>query len=78
MACYTPHAPAPRPQVHCTRPILGGRTRWLSTGELTASLRHLHLLGYRLAELGREGGGVDATFIRAVCPTGGEAAIGVK
>ena len=34
MACYTPHAPAPRPQVHCTRPILGG---WMVAGAADSS-----------------------------------------
>ena len=57
-------------EVHCTRPLLRGRTRWLSAGELTALLHHLHLLGYRLADMVKEGGGVDATFVRAVCPRG--------
>jgi hypothetical protein len=56
-------------ELHCTTELLSGRYRFMSVGEQTALLHHFHLLGYRLATLEWEGGGIDVTFIRAVCPT---------
>ena len=44
----------------------------MSTGELAFALVHMHRLGYRLADVQREGGGVDALFLRLRCPAANE------
>ena len=47
-------------ELHCTTELLSGRYRFMSVGEQTALLHHFHLLGYRLATLEWEGGGIRA------------------
>lgn len=55
-------------EVHCYTDAVSGSIRFLSTGEQVAFLAHMHAIGYRLVDLRWEGGGVDATFVRAMCP----------
>lgn len=55
-------------EVHCTTEPISGRYRHLSTGELSLLKVHLYRIGYRLAHLTYEGGGVGATFVRMLCP----------
>ena len=55
-------------ELHCTTEPISGSYRELSLAEQTFTLLHLYRLGYRLARVSREGGGIDATLVRVKCP----------
>lgn len=56
-------------EVHCTTEPISGLYRHRISGEQAMLLVHMYRLGYRLARLNFEGGGVDATFfVRVCCP----------
>lgn len=55
-------------EVHCTTAPISTRYRYKSIGELTVLLIHMTRLGYRLTSVQKEGGGIDASFVRLVCP----------
>ena len=55
-------------EVHCYSEPLAGRIRFFGAAENVVLLQHLHALGYRLTALRWEGGGVDATLVRTLCP----------
>jgi hypothetical protein len=55
-------------EVHCTTEPISGKYRWRTVGELTSLLQHMIHVGYRLSHVQREGGGIDATFVRVQCP----------
>lgn len=54
-------------ELHCTTEPISGSYRELSLAEQTFTLLHLYRLGYRLARVSREGGGIDATLVRVKC-----------
>jgi len=54
-------------EIHCYT-YNNGKIRFLSAAENVVLLLHLHSLGYRLTGLRWEGGGIDATLVRARCP----------
>lgn len=54
-------------ELHCTTEPISGSYRELSLAEQTLTLIHLYRVGYRLARVAREGGGIDATLIRTRC-----------
>ena len=54
-------------ELHCTTEPVSGLYREVSFAEQTITLLHLLRLGYRLARVSREGGGIDATLIRVRC-----------
>ncbi|EOD35380.1 hypothetical protein EMIHUDRAFT_201430 [Emiliania huxleyi CCMP1516] len=52
-------------ELHCTtQPQPRGHLRQISLGEATTVLSHFHRLGYRLSQVGWEGGGIDVSFVR--------------
>ena len=56
-------------ELHCTtQPQPRGHLRQVSLGEATTVLSHFHRLGYRLSQVGWEGGGIDVSFVRTRCP----------
>ena len=55
-------------EIHCYVDSITKRIRWVSEAEQAVLLAHMITIGYRLADLSWEGGGVGATFVRTRCP----------